>query len=528
MKERREETYHYVPQSTRYTVNSAFNNNDKRRISSTSQHDPLRSSPRNSLSNIKPTVTSMTKEKSPVPTPLEPVFPAVPIPAEKVPSPPRLSSHSSSSSLASLLKRQTKLPPVVFLNKSVHVELNDVSFGFDIDPITEKISSDPVASPADKEPLVTNPSTPPLTEAVQLDEVVLTDFVAANVHERTFQQRHTRDPRFYSGSDIRPPHRAYASVPMSSAPFMDPLLLQYNQQRFPNYSQPLSYMNLLRTPYLPSQAQYLLVPTSYPSAAPNEMDSDEKSLDDQISQPAQQVQEPLLVYTNIPNQSGPMYFHPSAANKSFYVDPKQGSPAAVSNMYSSAMAMYPPPMFYPRPAQHLYPSSAAYFQPISSPSLFVDTKLDERQNIDPAETSGKYGQTTDTLPSASSDIMSSALQLVYSQQRRNAQTDRFNLDDLTAYLAMKWTETVDHYEQGRISSLKRHSSSIFNPFRWSSSTVDWSTRLRSMQQKLLRTISLEFAEQTSPDPRFLLLPGLRVTNLLMNVPNSTNLVDTVY
>jgi hypothetical protein len=45
--------------------------------------------------------------------------------------------------------------------------------------------------------------------------------------------------------------------------------------------------------------------------------------------------------------------------------------------------------------------------------------------------------------------MSNALQLVYSQQRRNAQTDRFNLDDLTAYLAMKWTDSVDHYEQGR-------------------------------------------------------------------------------
>ena len=44
--------------------------------------------------------------------------------------------------------------------------------------------------------------------------------------------------------------------------------------------------------------------------------------------------------------------------------------------------------------------------------------------------------------------MSSALQLVYSQQRRNAQTNRFNLDDLTAYLAMKWTDTMDHYEQG--------------------------------------------------------------------------------
>ena len=53
-----------------------------------------------------------------------------------------------------------------------------------------------------------------------------------------------------------------------------------------------------------------------------------------------------------------------------------------------------------------------------------------------------------TRQQSSSDIMSNALQLVYSQQRRNAQTDRFNLDDLTAYLAMKWTDTVDHYEQG--------------------------------------------------------------------------------
>ncbi len=50
--------------------------------------------------------------------------------------------------------------------------------------------------------------------------------------------------------------------------------------------------------------------------------------------------------------------------------------------------------------------------------------------------------------------MSNALQLVYSQEKRNAQTDQFNLDQLTAYLAMKWTDTIDHYEQGNISGTK--------------------------------------------------------------------------
>ena len=283
----------------------------------------------------------------------------------------------------------------------------------------------------------------PSTESVPLTEIP-TEFVGQHPHERPFQQRHTRDPRFYSGSDIRPHHRAYASVPTSTAPYVDPLmLLQYNQQRFPNYSQQLAYMNLLRTAYLPSQAQYLLMPSSYPSAAQNEMDSDEKSLDEQSSRAPEQVQEPLLVYTSIPNQAGPIYFHPPA-NKSSFVDPKQ-LPAAVPSIYP---AMYPSPMFYPRPAaqQHLFPPTATYFQPISSPSLFVDTKLDERPSVDEAN------PPNDGLSSASSDIMSSALQLVYSQQRRNAQTDRFNLDDLTGYLAMKWTETVGHYEQGTTSS----------------------------------------------------------------------------
>lgn len=57
-----------------------------------------------------------------------------------------------------------------------------------------------------------------------------------------------------------------------------------------------------------------------------------------------------------------------------------------------------------------------------------------------------------TRQQSSSHIMSNALQLVYSQEKRNAQTDRFNLDQLTAYLAMKWTDTVDHYEQGNLSA----------------------------------------------------------------------------
>ena len=72
VKERREETNHFVPHPTRFVVNSSSMNHDKRRVSGASQHDPSRSSPRNSLSNIKPTVPSMAKETSPALTPAEP------------------------------------------------------------------------------------------------------------------------------------------------------------------------------------------------------------------------------------------------------------------------------------------------------------------------------------------------------------------------------------------------------------------------------------------------------------------------
>ena len=207
-------------------------------------------------------------------------------------------------------------------------------------------------------------------------------------------------------------------------------------------------MNYMRAQYLSQQAQYVLVPTPnvYPSSAGNDEFDQDEPLAGGDEPASEQMQEPLLVYTTIPTPSGQIYFQPTVTMKKSYQDVEQPS-------------AYPAQFFYPG-AQNLIPSSAAYFQPIPSipsPLLFIDTKssLDNTDDEGAAVAEHNYGpsarlyQQQQSSSSSSSHIMSNALKLVYSQEKRHAPTDRFNLEQLTVHLAMKWTETVNQYEQGK-------------------------------------------------------------------------------
>lgn len=363
-------------------------------------------------STTKPSVSIPTKDDDPLP-PLPPPPPTT-VPSSSVSqttttsglnhaaeqSSPRLSSHSSSSSLSSLLKRQSKTPAVVFLNKSVDIELNDVSFGFDVDhPTFEK-----------------SPTPPPIPscEPLESTDEKQTDSPPSSSRPSYPPRHQPRAPFFYSGSDIRPQQqRMYPS----QSSYVDPLvLLQYNQQRY----QQLAYLNYIRSQYLPPQSSpYVLIPT----APTYETNSDEKE------ETSDNLTEPVYVYATLPGQTGPVYY--------------QTTKKALQSIY---------------PSSSYYPTHPAYFQPIpSSSSLSMENKSqhDETDNDDDVDDDDDHSldKSNRKFPSSrqqsSSHIMSNALQLVYSQEKRNAQTDRFNLDQLTAYLAMKWTDTVDHYEQGR-------------------------------------------------------------------------------
>ncbi|CAF2735418.1 unnamed protein product [Rotaria sp. Silwood2] len=458
IKERRQDnnlltrSTHFLPPST------SSKTHDKRRILSTTKNGIIRPIIRNNLPNAKFNSSSITKEEiTNNRISSEPIRPVPPPPSdEPLPSSsivnstneqtiekqqisPRLSSHSSSSSLSSLLKRQSKLPPVIFLNKSNDIELNDVSFGFELDSTTLNKSSDdtntnnqPLSTTTEPDIDTSNTLTSPLMQPIQSNDILNDSFTQKS--PRKFSQRNNRSPQFYSGSDIRPHQQRNYS---SQSSYIDPLLvLQYNQ-RLANYSQQLAYMNLLRQHYMSPQSQYIFLPTTYTTTTANESDQDETT----NSTTPEQIQESLLVYST---PTGQFYFHPSTTKKSS-IDTEQQS-NSIPNAYTPTI--YPSHYYYPSQAQHLTPSQTAYFQPISS--SLNDTKS-EQNNIDLDDDDDKnssvlYHQARQL--SSSSDIMSNALQLVYSQQRRNAQTDRFNLDDLTAYLAMKWTDTVDHYEQG--------------------------------------------------------------------------------
>lgn len=405
------------------------NVNEKRRMTSTGQNNHARSIPLNK--SITSPVTKEEQDQNNHPVPSQSIPPSTltssvvnpitePI-SEKAQVSPRLSSHSSSSSLSSLLKRQGKPPPVVFLNKSIDVELNDVSFGFDLDlPI-----SDDNQKSATIEPVIDNPVeslASPLNESTQSNEM------STDKSERRQPQRTTRAPQFYFGSDIRHQHhRNYPTQQAMSQSYID-FLLQYNQQRLANYSQQIAYMNLVRAPYYPPQSQYVYVPTAYPPPATttNESESNEEN------NPTSTEQVPLVYAT----PTGQIYYQPTMTKKS------PGGPESIvtpiSTVYPTA---YPSQYFYPSQIQQIVPSPNAYFQPISSTTLVTERK--DEDDLDNSNNSDHR-----TRQQSSADIMSNALHLVYSQQRRNAQTDHFNLDDLSAYLAMKWTDAVDHYMQG--------------------------------------------------------------------------------
>ncbi|CAM4897640.1 unnamed protein product [Rotaria socialis] len=453
---------HFLPSST------SVKTNEKRRIPSSMKNGFTRPIAGNNLSNNKPNISPIKKEEVNNQIPSEPVR-NVPLRSEEPSSsspnvnsttekPQQLSSRSSSSSLSSLLKRQSKQPPVIFLNKSIDIELNDVSFGFDIDSTTLNKSSDEdnnnqaITTKVDVD--ATNTSISSSSDQPNQLNDTLNDSLTQKSN-RKFQQRNNRSPQFYSGSDIRPhQQRAYPAQPMPQTSYIDPLLLLQYNQRLANYSQHVAYMNLLRAQYMQSQSQYVYLPTTYATTATaNEADSDDTT-NETLSD---QVQEPLLVYAT---PTGSFYYPSSTVKKSpIDLEQQQQSAAPIPTVYT-APPMYPSPYFYPSHASHLIPSHPAYFQPIpasSSSSLLIDTKLEQNtMDIDDDD----YKNSTNLHPQirqqSSSDIMSNALQLVYSQQRRNAQTDRFNLDDLTAYLAMKWTDTVDHYEQGTLCKPMLH------------------------------------------------------------------------
>lgn len=225
---------------------------------------------------------------------------------------------------------------------------------------------------------------------------------------------------------------------------MDPLLiLQYNQQRLA--AQQLAYMNMMRAQYLTQQPQYVLVPTTYPLATSNDDHPDEKSAVDETNPP----QESYVVYATIPTSTGQIYFHPiTTTTKRSYADLEQSLGPAPS-VYSSQF-------YYPN-CEHLIPSPTAYFQPIPSWGNENKSQLDEsdREELDDDDDEDQYERSTrlfhQSRQQASSHIMSKALQLVYSQERRQttATKDAFNLEQVTAYLAMRWTETIDRYDQGR-------------------------------------------------------------------------------
>ncbi|CAF3735883.1 unnamed protein product [Adineta steineri] len=448
-------TSHFPLSSSSHNNNN--NNNDKRRFQ---QNENVRSTIRNGPLNTQPYVNTATKEEkidsasqtvsqtsvlqSPPPS-SQPPAPPVPLTSSisnnsTEQRSPRLSSQSSSSSLSSLLKRQSKPPPVVFLNKSVDVELNDVSFGFDVDnpiiddkPLTPTLSSPPPPPSTEKEPEILS--------STQSNDFLINSKSSSSrrSYQSQQQQRGNRGSFFYSGPDIRTHnHRNYPSqTPVTQPSYIDPVLLQqYNQQRLANYSQQLAYMNLFRTQYMHSQQPYILIPATY--TATNDNDQDEKILDDETISTSEHIQEPLLVYTPIPTQLGPIYLQQT---KKLSNDLEQQMPIPT---------IYPQQYYYPPQTSH-----PAYFQPISSPTLILDTKSQQDGSDDEQEEQdNNYEKSTrlfhQTRQQSSSHIMSNALQLVYSQERRNAQTDHFNLDQLTAYLAMKWTDTIDHYEQGNI------------------------------------------------------------------------------
>ncbi|CAF3563913.1 unnamed protein product [Adineta steineri] len=459
---------------------SSSNINDKRRILPTSHNGIQRPIIRNHFSNNKPVNSSIPVEENTSKqnnnnnsTHSESISNQSSIQAEQSSSStvvnpindhsiekqqlsPRLSSHSSSSSLSSLIKRQSKPPPVVFLNKSIDIELNDVSFGFDLDTTTLNKSSDEINdNNNNNNKSLTNEND---LESINpsVESIPSTDTITEKTTRKFQQRNNNRGPQFYSGSDIRPhQHRNY----QPQSPYnIDPLLLLQYNQRVANYSQQLAYMNLLRTQYMTQQSSYVYLSNAYttaPTAAtvpPPPTTTNETDADDETNQTSSEpIPEPLLVYAT---PTGQYYFQPaSTKNDSEHQHQQQQQQATpMPTVYTTTPTMYPSHYFYPPQAQHLLTSHPAYFQPIPSTSLLINTKSEQNDIDDVIINDDDYEKSTklylSTRQQSSSDIMSNALQLVYSQQKRNAQTDRFNLDDLTAYLAMKWTDTVDHYEQG--------------------------------------------------------------------------------
>ncbi|CAF1048006.1 unnamed protein product [Adineta ricciae] len=455
-KERRQDSNPSSSSSSRTSHLPSSSTNDKRRFmpQTTLQNGTARSKMRvNGPSNVKSSNSPSTIEET-APSAPQSVFQTSTVPPASSSAisnnvadqlSPRLSSHSSSSSITSSLKRPSKPPPVVFFNKSEDVQLNGVSFGFDIEnPLVDKFVTETLSSSSSLPP---TPSSAPLSAVDKEQETPSStppiDPKTSSSRRSYQQQRSNRGQVFNSGSDFHSHQHNNQNYPSQTTPltqssYVDPLLfLQYNQQRLiSNYSQPFPYMSMARPPYISSQTQYYIIPTGYTTSTTNDATTatgqDENTSNDddnETAQSSEHAQAPLLFYTAI---SAPMYLQPMKKGPSDLEQPVPIPP------------MYAPPYYYPTQTPH-----AAYFQPITPASLLIESKSqqDDSDNEDGYESSTRLFH--QSRQQSSSHIMSNALQLVYSQERRNAPTDRFNLDQLTAYLAMKWTDAVGHYEQGK-------------------------------------------------------------------------------
>jgi hypothetical protein len=344
----------------------------------------------------------------------------------------------------------------------MNVELNGVSFGFDLDQ--------PLSATAAAATTTTTTTTATPNNDGNLNELNhRSSTISIQSHEQSTQhsdyQHETQatDPSSQFPCETDERFQQQQRLHPSSVSYIDPhLLLQYNQQRFNmNYSQQLAYINYIRAPYFSQQSPYFFLPNQCSTSMNND---DGHGADKSSADETSHNQEPLIVYTAIPTSTGQIYLHPVTTTKKSYSNVDEPS-----SMFPTS-TFYPSSMYYPtsNAYQHVLPSHTAYFQPIASVQSPVLSPYENRSPTNESEqdeyddraiVEDQYVKYHRTRQQASSNIMSNALKLVYSQEKRHMPKDSFNLDQLTAYLAMRWTDTVDRYEHGK-SSMKNESSNI--------------------------------------------------------------------
>lgn len=344
----------------------------------------------------------------------------------------------NSSSVGST-KNNGKTAPVVFLNKSAEVQLNDVSFGFDLENSNESTSVDrSFVSKTRQENLFFSQKSESTNENPSHQEEIHSNNEFRNIHPQEHLFNH-----------------------QPNLTHVDPVsLYQFNQQRLAaSFSQQPHFLNLVRNPYLTQTAPYLFVPPVYQNES-NKTRTIEQSNDENKPN----LQEPLIVYTAIPNSTaGQIYFQPML-NSGKNLNEFEHPPVIPQTTMYSQSNFYPSPLFY----SNFLPNHPAYFQPIPSSSTFKsqfdETEPEDFDDDDDDDDDLYDSRSKNEVSSSSSSahIMSNALQLVYSHQKKNTPKDQFNLESLTAHLAMKWTDGINRFEQGK--QAEHHSSNQSTPF----------------------------------------------------------------